>query len=57
MHQMMIDQSKVLANTIQNYLPETLKKAAEGGIPRIYIFPTKSNSSSVPKRPIGFPAD
>jgi hypothetical protein len=28
MHQTMIDQSKVLANTIQNYLTETLKKGA-----------------------------
>jgi hypothetical protein len=31
MHQMMFDQAKVLANTIQNCLTETLKKGAEGG--------------------------
>jgi hypothetical protein len=31
MHQTMIDQAKVLANTIQNCLTETLKKGVEGG--------------------------
>jgi hypothetical protein len=31
MHEIMIDQAKVLANTIQNFLTETLKKGAEGG--------------------------
>jgi hypothetical protein len=31
MHQTMIDQAKVLANTIQKFLTEALKKGAEGG--------------------------
>jgi hypothetical protein len=31
MHQTMIDQSKVFANTIQNCLTETLKKGTEEG--------------------------
>jgi hypothetical protein len=31
MHQTMIDQSTVLANTIQNCLTETLKKGIEKG--------------------------
>jgi hypothetical protein len=31
MHQTMIDQSKVFANTIQNAIIDALKKGAEGG--------------------------
>jgi hypothetical protein len=31
MHQTMIDQAKVFANTVQNSLVEALKKGAEGG--------------------------
>jgi hypothetical protein len=38
MHQMMIDQSKVFANTIQNCLTEALKKGEEGGYLRPAYF-------------------
>jgi hypothetical protein len=44
MHQMMIDQSKVFANTIQNCLNEALKKGAEGGYLRpAYFQPNRTN--------------
>jgi hypothetical protein len=36
MHQTMIDQSKVFANTIQNAIIDALKKGVEGG----YLGPT-----------------
>jgi hypothetical protein len=36
MHQTMIDQDKVFANTVQNSLIEALKNEAEGG----YLGPT-----------------
>jgi hypothetical protein len=40
MHQTMIDQAKVFANTVQNSLIEALKKGAEGGyLGHVYFQP------------------
>jgi hypothetical protein len=55
MHQTMIDQAKVFANTVQNSLIEALKNRRK--IPGASIFSAKLNSSSVPTRPIGYSAD
>jgi hypothetical protein len=49
MHQTMIDQSKVLANTIQNCLTETLKKGTEEG----YMRPTYFQPRRTPVFPKG----
>jgi hypothetical protein len=50
MHQTMIDQSKVLSNTIQNCLTEMLKKGAEGG----YVGPAYFQPN---RTPLVFPKD
>jgi hypothetical protein len=44
MHQIMIDQSKVFANTIQNVIIDALKKGAEGG----YLGPTYYQPKQTP---------
>jgi hypothetical protein len=56
MHQTMIDQLTVLANTIQNCLTKTLKKGIEEGCGTC-ILSTKVIFSDVPKRAIAFPID
>jgi hypothetical protein len=49
MHQTMIDQSKVLANTIQNCLTEMLKKGTKDGYVGLAYFQTKRTPPVFPK--------